>query len=442
MNDRSEKWLGRFYRGWGVLIGAFIVHLAAVGSVQASFGLFVVPASLELHVSRADANTFLIVMGIGSAVIAPIVGRLLDRYSVRAVMALGGAFLAASLVVLSSTGSTAVFLLIAIAPLAFAADSGGGLAAFTVTVRWFRRRRGRALAIVAMAISAGTLIVPPIAAQLIAAYGWRSAVACIGIGAGTLIAVTALAFVRTRPSEEELLAIGEESPSRSAEAHQLERRVWTSRELFTNRNFLLLVFGAGLLVATDRAVLVSVGPYLADAGYGVRSAGFVISVLGGSALLGMMLVGYLAERIDPRKIFLMIVALHIALLLLFIVGASYPMFLLGAAVVGIGIGGVLPAKQVLMAYSFGSASYGTVLGTASVILQILMMVALRFIGEVQDRTGSYILGFQVFIILAAISGFLVWQIRLGKPAAAVIEATLPAERACLVGIAERQTDDQ
>ena len=416
---RSERWpggqRGGLYRGWWVLLGAFIVHLAASGAVHSSFGLFVVPASRELNISRADANTFLIVMAIGSATIAPFVGRLLDKVSVRLIMALGGVVMATSLVALSSAHSTAIILLIALVPLAFASDSAGGLSAFTVTVRWFRRRRGRAVAITAMAISAGGMIVPPIAGHLIALYGWRSAVAAIGIGAGAVIVATALTLVRVRPSDEELRIAGEVDPASSVEAHRLEKHMWTYRELLTNRNFLFLVFGAGLLVASDRAVLVSVGPYLADAGYGVEAAGFVLSVLGASALGGMMLVGYLSERIDPRHIFAMIVALHIALLLLFMAQPSYPVLLAGVAVVGLGIGGVLPAKQVLMACSFGSGSYGTVLGTGSIILQVLMMIALRFIGEVHDRTGSYTFAFEVFIVLAVISGILIWQVRLLRP---------------------------
>jgi predicted MFS family arabinose efflux permease len=308
--------------------------------------------------------------------------------------------------------------MIAVVPLAFASDSAGGLAAFTVAVRWFRRRRGRAVAIMAMAISAGSMIVPPVAAYLIAAQGWRAAVASLGFGAGLLIVCTALAFVRGRPSDEELRSAGEEIPHSSTEARCLEKKVWTYRELLTNSNFLLLMFGAGLLVASDRAVLVSVGPYLADAGYGVEDAALVLSVLGGAALGGMMLVGYLAERLDPRKIFAMIMVLHVALLLLFMSQPSYGVMLAGAAIVGLGIGGVLPAKQVLMACSFGSTSYGTVLGTGSMILQILMMAALRFIGEVYDRTGTYNLAFGTFIGVAVISGVLVWQVRVNQPAQA------------------------
>ncbi len=424
-SGRSGGHSGGWYRGWWVLLGAFIVHLAASGAVHASFGLFVVPASRELNISRADANTFLIVMAIGSATIAPFVGRLLDRVSVRAIMALGGVVMAMSLVALSSAHSTAAILLIALVPLAFASDSAGGLSAFTVTVRWFRRRRGRAVAITAMAISAGGMIVPPIAGHLIALYGWRAAVAAIGIGAGGVIVATALTLVRVRPSDEDLRIAGEEDPAGSVEAHRREKHMWTYRELLTNRNFLFLMLGAGLLVASDRAVLVSVGPYLADAGYGVEAAALVLSVLGASSLGGMMVVGYLSERIDPRQIFAMIVALHVALLSLFMIQPSYPLLLAGAAVVGLGIGGVLPAKQVLMASSFGSASYGTVLGTGSIILQVLMMIALRFIGEVHDRTGSYTLGFEVFIALAVISGILIWQVRLLRPASAA--TPLPAE---------------
>ena len=242
---------------------------------------------------------------------------------------------------------------------------------------------------------------------LIGDFGWRSALALLGAGCGLLILLSAILLVRVRPSEEELRAAGEDLAGSQAS----EARIWGYKDLLRNRNFLLIAFGGGLFIASDRALLVSVAPYFSDGGFTVQQAGVMLSVLGGSSLAGKLLVGYLADFIDPRRIFIAVAALHIALLLVLMVEPSYPVLIGAAAVLGIGLGGVMPAQQVLTASVFGSASYGTVLGTAAIIIQVLMMVALRFIGEVYDRTGSYGLAFQVFIVVVIISTMMIWRIR-------------------------------
>jgi MFS family permease len=141
-------------------------------------------------------------------------------------------------------------------------------------------------------------------------------------------------------------------------------------------------------------------------------AGFLISTLTGSSIIGKLVVGYAADYVDPRRIFLVVVALHVVLLVMFIVQPGYWIMFAISAVVGVGIGGVLPTYQVLTASVFGSASYGTVIGTATVIQQVMMMAAFRFIGEARDRTGSYNIAFEVFIAIALLAAYCIWQVRI------------------------------
>jgi MFS family permease len=400
----------KIYQGWLVLIGAFIAHMFAIGTTHYSFGLFVVPVSKELHISRADANNWLIVMSLGSAILAPIAGRLVDRFSIRLIMVLGGAILALGIVGIAATNSLWMMLLMAIGPIAFGADCGGALAGNAAVARWFRRRRGRALALAAIASSAGGFVMAPLGAFLITTYGWRPALAVMGLLAGGMISLAALLLVRARPSEDQLRESGELALVTTAKERETEQRIWTYHDLIVNRNFLLLAFGAGLLFASDRALLVSVAPYLADNGLSLQLAGFLISVLTAASIAGKLIVGYIADYVDPRKIFLVVAALHVLLLILFIVQPAFWIMMALAAVLGLGIGGVLPTTQVLTASVFGSATYGTVIGTGTVIHQLLMMATLRIIGEVRDRTGSYDIAFAVFIGYVVIAAFLVWQL--------------------------------
>lgn len=268
------------------------------------------------------------------------------------------------------------------------------------------------MGIIGAAPSAGGFLVAPIAGFLIVWLGWRSALAVLGMGAALVLLLAIIFLVRSRPTGAELEEAGELRLEQEAvEAQAVEQRLWTYRELLTNRNFLLLVIGAGTLLASDRAILISIVPYLFDQGIDLQMASFMVSALTGSALVGKLIVGALADFVDARKLFYAVAALHVLLLVLFKMQPGYWILMSASLIVGIGIGGVLPVKQVLIASLFGSASYGTVLGVAGMILQVLMLTALHFIGEVRDRTGSYELAFEVFIILVFMSALLVSLIR-------------------------------
>jgi predicted MFS family arabinose efflux permease len=154
MTEKSAQ-KGGIYQGWSVVAGAFLASAFAIGATHSSFGLFLVPATKELGISRADANTFLICMGLGSALLAPIAGRLVDRFPIPVIMSVGGVLFVLAMTGLAITDSPWVMLLLAFGPIAFSVDCAGGLAANTVTARWFRRHRGRALAFVGIAASVG-----------------------------------------------------------------------------------------------------------------------------------------------------------------------------------------------------------------------------------------------------------------------------------------------
>lgn len=394
------------YQGWKVALGAFLAFTFA-SFVHTSFGLFVVPASTSLGISRADTNTWLIVMGVGSAFLAPVAGRMLDRFPVRTIMASGGIILALSMYVMAGASSTWLLLLMAL-PVAFASDSAGGIAAGTVTARWFRKRRGRALALVGIGASAAGFVLSPLIAYLIVNLGWRGALPVIGTISAAVILLMAAFVIRDRPTREQLIESGELNEADEALEATHEQRKWGNLELLTNRNFILLALGAGLLFASDRALMISVAPYLSDGGIDIKMAGLMISALTGSSIVGKLLVGYLADHIDPRRIFLVVAALHIVLLVTFIIQPGYWAMFAVALFAGIGIGGVLPTWQVLTARTFGSASYGMVIGTGAVIHQVLMMAAFRFVGEVSDRTKSYDAAFMVFIGMVFVSALFIW----------------------------------
>jgi len=58
--------------------------------------------------------------------------------------------------------------------------SGSVVPATSVVPRWFVKRRGLMTGIVIAGIGVGTMIMPPLASQLISDYGWRTSFMVIG----------------------------------------------------------------------------------------------------------------------------------------------------------------------------------------------------------------------------------------------------------------------
>ena len=178
-----------------------------------------------------------------------------------------------------------------------------------------------------------------------------------------------------------------------------------------NLNFWLLTVGISLLFAGDMALIASTVPHFQDTGIELTAAAMVASFMTMSAIGGKLLVGYLADKIDLRLVFYGVAIAHIFMLLVFIIMPPYWMLLVAATFCGIAVGGVFPVWATLIAWLFGSKSFGAIMGIMTIPLNLLGIAALRFVGEVYDVTGSYITGFTVFIAAILLGMVMITLIR-------------------------------
>lgn len=406
-----------FYRGWSVVAGGFLCAMLVVGGSVYIFGLFALPFSEEFGLSRANFNNGLILKMVGLAVWSPIVGRLLDRFSARLIIAVGALLYALGMVVISMTSSLLIISLAILFPISMSYGCAGAMAANTVATRWFRRRRGRAIGILAVATSAGGATMTPGVAALIEAFGWRIALGMTGVGVGIVLLLVALFLIRNQPGASDIEGFDEfdnesegktesnlESSSDDPEPDGLQ---WKFGTLSKNANFWFIGLGCGLLLASDQAILVSQVPYLQDSGISLTAAAFFATCLTLSAVCGKLIVGFLADRYDIRKLMGVIIFCHVALLLVMIIRPQYWVLIAFASVFGVAVGGVYPVWLGLTAKVFGARSYGTVMGMMLVVMQPLSIVALRLIGEARDRFGNYDIGFGGLIFVVLLAYFLV-----------------------------------
>lgn len=381
----------RIYYGWYVVAVAMVMYMLMVGTTVSAFGLYVLPVSAELGLSRADMNTALILLNLGNAGLAPFIGRLLDRMPVKRIMIACALLMGLSFVVLSVSRS--LWLSAAVMALGIpAAYLGAGTLTMTVLLaRWFTVQRGRAIALAAIGMSLGNITVTPLVGYLIAVDGWRTALLASG-GLVTAVLLAVSLSLRERPGPEDV------EPGRAAAAHDAAPAVPAKvGAILKSTQFWSLTVGAALALSVGQTLAITLTPLAIGGGLTTAQGASLISVMGGGAIAGGLLLAVIADKVDRISLltglFLVAALLNAALL----ADHSYALLVACAGLLGLALGMATPAFYALLADRFGAASFGTVRGLSMPVIAAFGMVGIRLAGEIYDRTGGYDLLFSAFI---------------------------------------------
>lgn len=402
------------YYGWYITAAYAMILMIVVGAIFGGFGLFVLPVSQEFGLSRAEMNSAFILLNAGVAVISPFLGRAMDRFPARRLMLLAILCFGSGFAILSISHSLWLsgFVMLVLLPIAFLAS--GVLIYSVVLARWFTAQRGRAILRAQSGAPLGSIVVVPIIAWLIAAEGWRTALAIIG-GGGTVLLLLLLAVIRERPGptdmEEGTAGGASHTASGAGAAMWGSDRPIKVMELLRTRLFWLTAFSYALPMCMAQAMAVTLIPLAVEAGIGQTQAATLLSISGVAAVVSSLGVSTIADKID-RLTLLIILALCGAVMgVLPLIGHSYAVLAMASFLIGVSSGTLAPLFYALFADRFGVASLGTVRGLIQPFSAVMGALAIRFAGEVFDRTGHYALLFQVMILLHLIAAALIWASR-------------------------------
>jgi MFS family permease len=365
---------GARYPGWRVAgasaLGVFFASLLAY-----AFAVLLKPLAQEFSWSREAIASAYGIMAVVSAVAAPVVGRLLDRFGPRRVIV--PCLIVASCAFASLTTLTARLWHLYLVFGTIGAVVGGttSLAYSRAVSTWFDRRRGAALAVVIAGGAAGAIVHPPVTQALVERVGWRGA--CLVLG-GTFLAVglaNVLAFVRERPVPG--TDRGDALPGA------------TVREALGSWVFWILVVATfGSMLAMNGAV-VHLAALLTDRGVPATRAAVAVSAMGAASLAGRLLTGWLLDRYHgPRVAFGLLTVAGAGTFLL--AGAdSFPLGVLAAVLIGAGSGGELDVAPYLLSRYFGLRSLSALYGLAWTAMGLAGGAGPVLMGRAFDATGSY-----------------------------------------------------
>ena len=147
----------RLFHGWRIVGVCFFAQLLALGCSVATYGLFIPVLTDEFGASFLTANLGLSILGVMMALAGVVIGPVLDRYSIRAIMMMGALVNAAAFALMSYASELWQLGVLFGLGVAVGAAMFGPLAANTVVAKWFERYRGRAVGIASMGAPAGVV---------------------------------------------------------------------------------------------------------------------------------------------------------------------------------------------------------------------------------------------------------------------------------------------
>lgn len=376
--------------GWRVVGAAFVAELVSMGASFSAFGVFVVPLAEEFDTTRGVISSGLGGMLLVTGLIGPLLGRLIDRGPLKAMMLCGVFLLTAGLLLVSRAASLwqagiAFCVLAAVGTAMF-----GPLPAMAIAANWFVRKRGLALGVTVAGATAASMLAPPIAAALIDTLGWRGAVAAFGVGAAAIAAPVILVFVVRRPEDVGQFPDGD--PPREGAAPEPPAGAET-RDLLRDPRLWLISLGFALLFASPIVLGIHLVPYAEDLGLSRLRAASSFSVMAPFSLLGKVAFGAIADRVDVRKALWVGTALMAVSWLLLLTGPTYALLLAAAAIFGLGVGALGPIHGVIIGLCFGRGAFGRVMGIGGLAGLPIIAGSGPLVGFLYDATGSYQLGF-------------------------------------------------
>lgn len=348
--------------------------------VHATFGAFLIPLSNEFGWARAQISIVLAIIAVAGAVLIPLAGRYADRHGARRMLIAGNMALAAGVASLAFLNGSLTQFYISYTWIAIAGAIPCTAVIAKLVSDWFHTSRGAALGFTSGVGNAiGATLFPTVAAAMISQFGWRDAylaIAALTVGIGL---PTMFFLLREAPRHQRTI---EEVATDDIDGITLA-------EALRTRTFWLVLAtvaaGGGCLTAIFSHVV----PILAERGVGLGIATTVVGVFALVTALWQVGSGALLDKVSSPRVVVPMYLASVAGLAVIELGTGLPAWLLGGALLGIGLGTQYGTMPMLVARYFGLRHFGVIIGVMYSAIIIAQGITPVLLDHAFDLQGTY-----------------------------------------------------
>lgn len=393
----KDKIVKHYY--WAIVLAALTVMTVAGGIVNCRSGIFMIPVTESLGISRGDFSLAMSIRGMVGFVLSMISGALYIRLGYRKVVSIGMLIMAVSM------GMHAVSNGMVIICVAAALEGINSLCISTGAPRlignWFHGRYGLVMGIVSAGTGLGGSLFSIVLSKAVSAAGWR---ATYWITAAFLAATALIVWllVRNRPEEMGLRPYGEgQVRVKQKKRHADHWEGYSMEELKKKPVFYLAILGTFLSCTCIYMAFYVVVPHVQDCGMSPETAATVNSVV----MLGLtgakLVFGYLCDKVGVKATTLIaMIAGVISLWLLAEISDPTSAYIVaGVYAISLTLNGIAPPilELSLFGYRASVSAAGIFLG----MISAASMVANPVCNYLRDAIGSYRPIFRVSAVVLA-----------------------------------------
>ena len=398
------------FKGWQMVYTGMMMEFSVVGFIFYCFPLMFSALERDLGATQSQLSGALSLWFISSAVASIFLGRLLDKFSIKKIMMIGGVIFSLGLFSISFVQSSFSLLLIYATLLAIGGPALGNLSVTKLVANWFESNAGMALGIAAIGISFSGVILPILVDPLIEMIGWRSVYMVFGLIVIFLLIPTVRYFVIDTP--EEIGQYKDNLPDQPAP--DSSQSLLGIKDFFKHGIFWIISLAFAFQFLAMGGVLLHLPLHSENQGFletwtilgfPIKQTVFAYSFAALGGVVGKVLFGYLMDRLRPNiPVMIMMAMQSIGIFGLTLID-NYLFFTIFCFVFGLGFGGAMVLMSACFLKAFGSQNLGSVRGVSAMLIVPVQPVGMILVGTAFDLN----LYLESFLLMGAITliGFII-----------------------------------
>ena len=406
-----------FFYGW-VIVAVVFVSMGIGVTARTAFSLLFPPILDEFRWDRAVTAGAFSFGFLVSAIMSPLLGRMMDRVGPRAVMELGVLLMAAGLLLAPLTAEPWHLY----ATLGVLVGGGSVCLGYSgqslFLPNWFVRRRGLATGIAFAGVGVGSIVLLPSVQLVIENGGWRTA--CWTMGLLVLIVLAPInLLLRKRPEDMGLRPDGDAAPIASASTQPTNvvdpawaAVDWTLGRAMRTTRFWWIALGYFCGLYAWYAVQVHQTKYLIEIGFSPTVAAWALGLVSLLGIPGQIALGHISDRIGREWVWtagaLGFAVCYLLLLLLQAFPSTALLYLMVATQGALGYG-LTSVFAAIVVEIFQGKHYGTIFGTLMLAAISGGAVGPWATGALFDAYGSYTVAFWIGVAFSLLSVLAIWQ---------------------------------
>lgn len=387
--SQSRRGLGidltEFKNAWRIVVLATLgLAISSNSSMLYAYGALMVPLQQAFGWARADLQSAVSFMFLGSVVASQIVGWLNLRFGMKRVTIISLCALSLCYLAMTSIGPSIVTLYLSFFLMSLASMGTIHVTWTHLVNLWFEQNRGLALAMALSGTGLAAMLIPSAVSSVVTQWGWQAAFWLLA--ALPVALVLPLVLVWMKEPAVDTVRLGDKlAPVKGAAVGM------TLREGLRNPRFWMLNIALSLIVACVVTLVTNGVPLLRDKGLDAVDAARIFGSFGLSLILGRVVVGYLVDRLWAPGVAAVALSLPaLGCLLLATSGANETTWLVvGVMLVGIGAGAEFDLAAFLVSRYFGMRDYGRLFGIHLGLITLASTLAPWIFGQLYRSTGTY-----------------------------------------------------